>query len=71
MLLPRGNMIRLLRHAVRVRQGAISAELGCPRHVRFTPSSDQTADMPDRQLRATSGHINRSHFETHCYRLSI
>jgi hypothetical protein len=29
MLSPRGNMIRLLRHAVRVRHGAISTELGC------------------------------------------
>jgi hypothetical protein len=56
MLSPRGNMIRLLRYAVRVRHGTISTELGCPRHVRFTPCSDQTTDMPDRQLRAKIGH---------------
>ena len=36
------------------RFGSISTELGCPRHVRFTPDSDQTADIPDGQLRAIS-----------------
>src|SRR5436190_21972478 len=25
--------------------GSISTELGCPRHVRFAPDSDQTADI--------------------------
>ena len=34
----------------------ISTELGHLRHVRFTPGSDRTADIPDRQLRANEEH---------------
>jgi hypothetical protein len=34
---------------------SFSTELGCPRHVRFTPIRDRIADVPDRQLRARSG----------------
>jgi hypothetical protein len=34
--------------------GSFSTETGCPRHVRFTPVSDRTADIPDRQLWADS-----------------
>jgi hypothetical protein len=40
-----------LRH---VRVGSFLTELGCPRHVRFTPGSDRGADIPVRQLRANT-----------------
>jgi hypothetical protein len=32
--------------------GSFSTELGCPRHVRFTPDRDRGTDMPIRPLRA-------------------
>jgi hypothetical protein len=32
--------------------GPISREFGRPRHVRITPASGMTADIPDQQLRA-------------------
>ena len=37
--------------------------LGCPRHVRFTPGSDQMTDIPDRQLRANFRLVHRSKSE--------
>jgi hypothetical protein len=40
---------------------SFSTELACPRHVRFLLDSDQTADVPDRQLRAKCG--NSSFFD--------
>jgi hypothetical protein len=45
------------------RSGSFSTELDCPHHVRFPPDSDQTADVPDRQLRA-----NKRHRATTCVR---
>jgi hypothetical protein len=38
------------------RCGSFSTELGCPRHVRFTPDSDRTADVVGGPLRARLGH---------------
>jgi hypothetical protein len=35
--------------------GSFAPQRRCPRHVRLSPDSDQTADVPDRQLRAKSG----------------
>jgi hypothetical protein len=48
---------RAVRYADRanVCLGSISAELVFPRHVRFTPGSDRTADIQERQLRAKTG----------------
>src|SRR6266849_5874384 len=40
-----------------VRVGSFLTELGCPRHVRFTPGSDRGADIPVRQLRAKNGSL--------------
>src|SRR5260370_24171574 len=40
-----------------VRDGSISTELGCPRHVRFPPDSDLTADIAGGPVRATTGPI--------------
>jgi hypothetical protein len=52
-----------------VRVGSFSTELSCPRHVRVTPDSDQTADIPDRQLRAKAG-SGRTHSITSSARAS-
>ena len=52
MLLPRGNVIRLLRHAVRVHHGSISTKMAGPPHVRFSPVSDRTADIAGGPFRA-------------------
>jgi hypothetical protein len=38
------------------RCGSFSTELGCPRHVRFTPDSDRTADIVGGPFRARLGH---------------
>jgi hypothetical protein len=38
--------------AANFRSGSIATELSYPDDVRFTPDSDQTADIPVRQLRA-------------------
>jgi hypothetical protein len=35
--------------------GSISTESELSGHIRFTPSSDHTADIPERQLRARIG----------------
>ncbi len=43
-----------------VRDGSISTELGCPRHVRFPPDSDLTADIAGGPVRANSGLMRRS-----------
>ena len=42
MLSPRGNVIRLLRHAVRVRYGSF-ASVELSRHVGFTPDFGRIA----------------------------
>ena len=36
--------------------GLIATKMGWPRHVCFALDSDRTADIQDRQLRATSKH---------------
>jgi hypothetical protein len=33
-----------------------ATKLGCPRHIRFTPVSDRTADIAGGPVRAISGH---------------
>jgi hypothetical protein len=40
-------------HRPHFRDGPISTEFSRPRHVGITPASGMTADIPDRQLRAT------------------
>jgi hypothetical protein len=35
--------------------GLISTKLGCPRHVRFPPDSDRTADIAGGPFGATTG----------------
>lgn len=51
MLSPRGNVIRLLRHAVRVRYGSnASAELSW--HVGFTPDFGRMVATQELTLRA-------------------
>jgi hypothetical protein len=39
-----------------VADGSNSTESGCPRHVRFTPTSDRIADILDWQFRAKNKH---------------
>ena len=34
--------------------GSFSTKLGCPRHVRFTPDSDRTADIAGGSVRASN-----------------
>jgi hypothetical protein len=43
-------------HPAHVAYGSIATETGLWGDVRFTPGSDRTADIPDRQLRARRGH---------------
>jgi hypothetical protein len=42
------------------RSGSIATKMGCPPHVCFSPDSDRTADIQDRQLRAITGLMRRS-----------
>ena len=49
-----------IRTFVGVRFGSIASVPPCPRDVRLSPVSDQSADIPDRQLRATTGLMHRS-----------
>ena len=43
-----------------VADGSFSTKLGCPRHVRFTPDSDRTADIAGGPFRANFG-SDRTH----------
>ena len=45
-------MANCLTIKLHVSVGSISTEFGRPRHVRITPASGMTADIPDQQLRA-------------------
>jgi len=50
----RYDIIALNPTAGDVGYGAISTELGCPGHVRFTPGSDRSAEIRERQFRPTT-----------------
>jgi len=42
--------------ACHVRDGSISAEITCPRHVRYAPDSDRIVDIAQRRRRAKRRH---------------
>src|ERR1700694_2817100 len=46
--------------SAQVAYGSISIELGLPRHGRFTPVSDRTADIAGGPVRAIKRHLHRS-----------
>ena len=52
----KGSARIIFRRVARVLLGSIATETGLWGDVRFTPGSDRITDIPDRQLRARSGH---------------
>jgi hypothetical protein len=51
-----GSSKRKLGVGVFTQPGSFPTKMGCPRHVRSTPDSDQTADIAGGPVRASDGH---------------